>query len=94
MRRSAKIAESVRSISLGGREVVYTLRRSNQRRTIGLMVNHDGLKVASPWYVPLSEIYSLIEKSQQWVFDKLKDWQGHGLRERCGWWTKEHCAGQ
>jgi len=82
VRRSAKVAESVRSIRLGGREVVYTLRRSNQRRTIGLTVNHEGLKVASPWYVPLSDIYALIEKSQQWVFDKLKDWQGHGRRER------------
>ena len=77
MTRRAKIAESIRSIRLGGREVVYTLRRTNQRRTIGLIVNHEGLKVASPWYVPLAEIYALIARSEAWVFAKLKAWQAH-----------------
>lgn len=77
MTRRAKTAETIRSIQLGGREVVYTLRRSNQRRTIGLIVNHEGLKVASPWYVPLAEIYALIERSEEWVVEKLRDWQAH-----------------
>jgi predicted metal-dependent hydrolase len=73
--RRAKVAETTRSIRLRGRDVVYVLRRTNQRRTIGLIVNHEGLKVASPWYVPMSEIYAMIEKSQDWVFDKLEVWQ-------------------
>ncbi|MES2356360.1 MAG: SprT family zinc-dependent metalloprotease [Pseudomonadota bacterium] len=75
MTRRAKITETTRSIYLGGREVVYVLRRTNRRRTIGLIVNHEGLKVASPWHVPMAEIYAMIEKSQDWVFNKLQVWQ-------------------
>lgn len=72
---SLRIAESTRSIRLGDRELTYVLRRSNRRRSIGLIVNHQGLKVASPWQVPLAEIYALIVRSQDWVFDKLDAWQ-------------------
>lgn len=73
--RRAKIAETKRSIQIDGRELVYVLRRTNRRRTIGLIVNHEGLKVASPWYVPMADIYAMIERSKDWVFDKLEAWQ-------------------
>lgn len=82
MAARARVAETVRSIRLGGRELTYVLRRTNRRRTIGLMVNHDGLTVASPWYVPLAEIYAMIEASQHWVFDKLEVWQSERVRAR------------
>lgn len=78
----ARVAETRRSIHLGGRELSYVLRRTNQRRTIGLMVSHEGLKVASPWQVPLAEIYALIMKSQEWVLSKLEAWQAHGALPR------------
>lgn len=84
MNRRAKTVESVRTIRLGGQELSYKLRRTNRRRTIGLMVDHEGLKVASPWYVPMHEIYAMLERSESWVLDKLAAWQCRRLAER-GW---------
>lgn len=77
-----RIEESTHSIRLGERQLTYVLRRTNQRRTIGLIVNHEGLKVASPWRVPLAEIYALIVRSQNWVVDKLAVWQAHRPTQR------------
>lgn len=94
----ARVAETTRSIQVGGRELTYVLRRTNRRRTIGLIVDHQGLKVASPWHVPLAEIYAMIERSQDWVFDKLKAWQAHRPAQRrwvsgetLHWLGKEVC---
>jgi predicted metal-dependent hydrolase len=75
MNRRAKIAETVRTVSLGGQQLSYVLRRTNRRRTIGLMVDDRGLKVASPWHVPLDEIYQMLARSEMWVLDKLAAWQ-------------------
>ena len=82
MIKRTKVAETTRSIHVDGRELVYVLRRTNRRRTIGLIVNHEGLKVASPWYVPMDEIYAMIERSKDWVFDKLNAWQVQQLPVR------------
>jgi predicted metal-dependent hydrolase len=82
MAARTRIAESIRSIRLGEREITYVLRRTNRRSTVGLMVNHDGLTVASPWSVPLSDIYAMIEASQHWVFDKLEVWQSEQAQVR------------
>ncbi|MBA2690691.1 MAG: M48 family metallopeptidase [Burkholderiales bacterium] len=78
----ARIAETTRSISLSGRELSYVLRRTNRRRTIGLLVSHEGLKVASPWQVPLTEIYTFIQKSERWILDKLAAWQAQRPAQR------------
>jgi predicted metal-dependent hydrolase len=84
MNRRAKIAETVRTVSLGGQQLSYVLRRTNRRRTIGLMVDDRGLKVASPWHVPLNEIYQMLARSETWVLNKLAAWQSRRPLEQ-GW---------
>lgn len=75
MKRKSRIQETKHSIQLKNQNVEYVLRRSNQRRTIGLTVNQEGLTVASPSYVPLSDVFRFIEKSQDWISGKLDKWQ-------------------
>ena len=75
MKRKPRIEVSKHYIELKEKQIEYVLRRSNQRRTIGLTVNHNGLTVASPWYVPFTEVLKFIEKSQDWIFGKLDKWQ-------------------
>ena len=66
--------EATRSIVLGGQTVAYQLRRS-QRRTIGLAIDHRGLRVGAPTRARLGDIESLIRQHGQWVLDKLATWR-------------------
>ncbi|AXS81554.1 M48 family metallopeptidase [Dechloromonas sp. HYN0024] len=66
--------EPPRSIVIAGQAVAYQLRRS-QRRTIGLSVDHRGLRVAAPTRARLGDIESLIHEHGQWVIDKLAAWR-------------------
>jgi predicted metal-dependent hydrolase len=66
--------ETPKSIALGERIVRYTLRRAH-RRSIGLSVDHRGLRVAAPPRAPLAEIENLIRKHAVWVTKKLDEWR-------------------
>jgi|ERR1700674_493384 predicted metal-dependent hydrolase len=88
MSRRAKVTETVRTVSLGGQQLSYVLRRTNRRRTIGLMVDDRGLKVASPWHVPLDEICQMLAQSEAWVLTKLAAWQSRRATEQ-GWASGE-----
>lgn len=63
-------AETQREIALAGQPVPYRLRRS-ARRSIGLIVDQHGLRVAAPIRAALSDIEKLLLKHAQWVLDKL-----------------------
>ena len=63
-----------RSIALGAHTVSYTLRRA-RRRTIGLSIDHRGLRVGAPPRATLAEIESLIRKHSDWVTQKLEEWR-------------------
>ena len=63
-----------RSIVLDGQTVAYQLRRS-ARRTIGLAIDHRGLRVGAPTRARLGDIESLIRQHGQWVLDKLAAWR-------------------
>lgn len=63
-----------RKILLGDRLIHYTLRRG-RRRTIGLMIDHRGLRVGAPPRSPLHEIEALIRQHSGWVVDKLDNWR-------------------
>ena len=67
--------ESPRTIALGERIVPYVLRRS-PRRSIGLSIDHRGLRVGAPQRASLSEIESLIRRHSDWVAGKLDEWCG------------------
>lgn len=66
--------EEPRRITLGDRIVPYLLRRGN-RRTIGLSIDHRGLRVGAPRRTSLAEIESLIRRHGEWVVDKLDEWR-------------------
>lgn len=66
--------DAARSIVIGNQTVAYQLRRS-QRRTIGLAIDHRGLRVGAPTRARLGDIEALIRQHGQWVLDKLATWR-------------------
>ena len=66
--------EEPRRITLGDRIVPYLLRRG-PRRTIGLSIDHRGLRVGAPRRTSLTEVESLIRRHSEWVVEKLDDWR-------------------
>jgi len=66
--------ETPRSIALGDRIVPYVLRRA-KRRTIGLSIDHRGLRVGAPRRASLVEVETLILKHADWVAQKLDEWR-------------------
>ena len=74
-------SESDRQIVIAGQSVCYQLRRS-QRRTIGLSIDHRGLRVGAPSRARLGDIESLIRQHGQWVLDKLSTWREKAAPEK------------
>lgn len=66
--------EEPRRITLGDRIVPYLLRRG-ARRTIGLSIDHRGLRVGAPRRTSLAEVESLIRRHGAWVVAKLDEWR-------------------
>ncbi len=66
--------EEPRRITLGDRIVPYLLRRGS-RRTIGLSIDHRGLRVGAPRRTSLAEVETLIRKHGEWVVEKLDEWR-------------------
>lgn len=62
------------SVALAGRTVPYYLRRSSQRRTIGLSIDHRGLRVGAPTGARLADIEAAIRRHGDWVLEKLDAW--------------------
>ena len=67
------LPEVPHSLTIDGRQINYQLRRS-QRRTIGLGIDHRGLRIGAPLRARLGDIEDLIRQHAQWVFDKLDHW--------------------
>jgi predicted metal-dependent hydrolase len=65
-------ASEERSIVLSGREITYTLRRS-QRRTLGLTVDRRGLTVSIPLRVSVREAEGFMRERADWILEKLSD---------------------
>lgn len=66
--------ETPRTIALGDRIVPYVLRRA-RRRTIGLTIDHRGLRVGAPARASLHEVEALIQQHRKWVAQKLDEWR-------------------
>ena len=73
--------ETPRSIALGDRIVPYVLRRA-RRRTIGLSIDHRGLRVGAPSRSSLRDVESLILRHGEWVVQKLDEWRGRRRPEQ------------
>lgn len=62
-----------RSIRLGGREIAYTLKRSN-RRTIGFSIGREGLSVTAPRRIGERVIEEALATRSDWILTKLDAW--------------------
>jgi predicted metal-dependent hydrolase len=62
-------------IELAGREIDYELHRSPRRRSIGLLVDERGLRVAAPAAAAPGEIERTLREHAPWVLRKLQQWQ-------------------
>lgn len=72
--------ETPRTIALGDRLVPYVLRRA-KRRTIGLTIDHRGLRVGAPPRASIREVESLILRHGVWVTEKLDEWRTRSAAE-------------
>jgi predicted metal-dependent hydrolase len=66
-------ATSARLIRLGGRDVEYRFVR-RRRRTLGISVDVDGLKVSAPPRAPWRDIEGFVRANERWILAKLDDW--------------------
>lgn len=65
-------APPLRRIQLGPHSLDFELRRSS-RRSIGFMIDDDGLRVTAPKRITLAEIDSAIRAKQRWILTKLHE---------------------
>jgi len=61
-----------RRIQLGAHNLEFELRRSS-RRSIGFMIDDDGLRVTAPRRITLAEIDNAIRAKQRWILTKLHE---------------------
>lgn len=76
-RRAAPQGEQTRHIQLGTRIVDYRLIRSS-RRTLGMTIDHRGLRVGATPRTSLADIERFLRHNAAWVLKKLDEWHGHG----------------
>ena len=72
--------ETPRTIALGDRVIPYVLRRA-RRRTIGLTIDHRGLRVGAPPRASIKDVESLILRHGAWVTEKLDEWRARAPAE-------------
>jgi predicted metal-dependent hydrolase len=60
-----------RQLQLGSQQVGYTLQRST-RRTIGFVIDDQGLRVTAPRWVLLRDIELAIRSKEAWILSKLQ----------------------
>src|SRR5688572_18693448 len=62
-------------LALEGTLVSYTIRRSERRRAISILVDEEGVRVGAPWDATHNAIERLLRKHSAWVLRKLEEWQ-------------------
>jgi len=67
-------AGTLRYIQLGSEIVGYRFRRA-RRRSIGIVIDDGGLRVAAPGHTPIAEVEAFIREKARWVLKKLSDWR-------------------
>jgi len=68
-----RATEGALLIELGGRTVEYRFAR-RRRRTLGITVDADGLRVAAPLRAPWREIEAFLREKERWILAKLDKW--------------------
>src|SRR6185369_17021331 len=68
-----RATEGALLIELGGRLVEYRFAR-RRRRTLGITVDAQGLRVAAPLRAPWREIEGFLREKERWILRKLDEW--------------------
>jgi predicted metal-dependent hydrolase len=68
-----------RRVHLSEHVLEYRLLRS-KRRSIGFLIDDDGLRITAPKWVTVAEIESAIREKQRWIFAKLNERQERSAR--------------
>ncbi len=48
----------------------YTIRRSTRRRTVGITIDAQGVRVAAPRRMPLEQVIALVNTKARWIAEK------------------------
>jgi predicted metal-dependent hydrolase len=75
-----QVAQGKRRVQLKEHFLDYTLLRS-KRRSIGFLIEDEGLRVTAPRWVTLREIESAIHEKQRWIFTKLNERRERSVRQ-------------
>lgn len=70
-------------VMLDGRRIHYGLRRSPRRRSISLLIDERGLRVAAPTRATQSAIDAVLHEHQAWILRKVGEWQAKRPPPRC-----------
>ncbi len=68
-----------RRLRLDNLNLDYRLLRS-KRKTIGFLIDDDGLRVTAPRWVTVAEIEAAIASKQQWIFRKMNEQRERSVR--------------
>lgn len=71
-------------ILLQGQLIHYHLRRS-KRRSIGFLINHDGLHVTAPLHASQHHIEHALAQKQGWILSKLSELQNRAPLPEMEW---------
>ena len=50
------------------RTIRYTIRRSARRRTVGITIDPQGVRVAAPQRMPLEQVVAVVNTKARWSF--------------------------
>ena len=70
-----KLPSEQRMARIGTDEIPYVLKRSPQRRRIGLQVDERGLVVMAPWRASDKHIDQVLHEGASWIRKKLANWK-------------------
>jgi hypothetical protein len=77
-------AGTLRYIQLGSEIVGYRFRRA-RRRSIGIVIDDDGLRVAAPGHATIAEVETFIREKARWVQAKLSEWRAAPKPQVVSW---------
>jgi|UniRef100_A0A7C3DEJ9 predicted metal-dependent hydrolase len=65
------------------RTIRYTIRRSARRRTVGITIDPQGVRVAAPERMPLEQVVALVNTKARWIAEKYVEFKNRlGPRKR------------
>jgi hypothetical protein len=68
-----RATEGIGVVELGGRAIEYRFAR-RRRRTLGISVDGDGLRVAMPLRAAWREVEAFLRAKEHWILEKLEEW--------------------